>query len=71
MEEKDIEEIVNGICPSCDADTAFKYIGTQEGIAEYKDVQLYNCLDCGTTISLKKIYRAESKVIKNGREEYR
>jgi len=53
LENKIIEEIVSGKCPSCLVETKFKYLGEQETLKE--PLYLYNCLNCKSTISLGNI----------------
>ena len=51
MVNKDkVREIIIEECPSCKSIAAFLYSGIQDG-GELENFVLYNCFECGTTIS--------------------
>ena len=55
LEKKLIEKVIWGKCPSCLAETKFKYLGIQETTRD--PLYLYNCGNCKSTLSLVKIKR--------------
>ena len=50
MENK-LENMLNGICPSCEEESILEYLGPQEKLKGHPE-QLYNCRSCKSTISL-------------------
>ena len=48
---ENIEQILSGICPSCEEESDLKYIGELKHNNNLP-IQLYNCKLCGSTINL-------------------
>lgn len=53
IEENKLEEILEGICPSCKEETEFEYIGKQKTNEE--PLELYNCKSCESAIVYQSI----------------
>ena len=61
-----LEDKLKGICPTCKKETTFQYLG--EMYYKRKDktedrLKLYNCEYCKSTISLKRIYNENTKIM--------
>lgn len=52
-EENKLEEILEGVCPSCKKETKFEYIESQETLGE--PIELYNCRGCESAIAYQSI----------------
>ena len=52
---ENLENILNGICPTCGEESEFKYLGEQE-MFNKPPIQLYNCGLCKSTIELAGFY---------------
>ena len=55
MSEK-LEEKLIGICPNCEKESTFEYIGEQENVHNKPPIQFYDCKSCGSSIDLVSIY---------------
>ena len=56
---------VKGICPSCEAESTFQYLGIQEDEDDVPGMTLWNCQSCCSTISGRHILpeRLEALII--------
>jgi len=53
LNEKHLEELIIGECPSCLKKTEFKYVGEQETFRG--SYSMYSCKNCETTIPIESI----------------
>jgi hypothetical protein len=49
--KENIEQILSGICPNCEKESTFNYIGEQE-MFKKPVIQLYDCNSCKSSIDL-------------------
>lgn len=54
-----VEETLTGACPSCHRSATFAYVGPQYG-DDSGVIHLYNCSQCGSTVSGRRIGRNRS-----------
>ncbi len=52
-EENKLEEVLEGVCPSCKEETEFDYIGKQK--TKEKPIELYICGSCESSIAYQSI----------------